>query len=321
MVHFNENPVYNVFFDVDDNLKKSVEKWQNFLATEKRYSGNTVAAYCRDLSIFFNFLSEYREEKASFKTLSALKVTDFRAFLANRSAKKVSRSSLARELSTLRNFFHFLECAGDVVNPALTVVRSPSLPRTLPKPLTEQQAFAVIKTAGELQDEPWLAKRDMAFVTLLYGCGLRIGEAVALDVADKPRSDVMTVYGKGRKERVVPVLALVRDMIDDYLASRPDGAGERTPLFIGVRGERVNPGVMQRQMRRIRQLLGLSDSATPHALRHSFATHLLNGGGDLRTIQELLGHSSLSTTQRYTGIDATSIMNVYEKSHPHALKK
>lgn len=163
-------------------------------------------------------------------------------------------------------------------------------------------------------------KRDMAFVTLLYGCGLRIGEALSLDVKDRPGSDVMTILGKGQKERVVPVLPIVREMINAYLKERPDGAPDNSPLFIGARGERVNPGVMQRQMRKIRDMLGLPETATPHALRHSFATHLLCEGGDLRTIQELLGHASLSTTQRYTGLDADRMMEVYTHAHPRAKK-
>jgi len=320
MVHFNENPRYTVHFDADGALSRAIEAWKDNLRAEKRRSGNTLAAYCRDLAAFLSFLADYRGQQPSFAVLNGLKVTDFRAFLADRAQKKISRSSLAREMSTLRNVFRFLERTGDVVNPAVGIVRSPSLPRALPKPLTRDQAFDVIKTAGRLQDEPWLAKRDMAFVTLLYGCGLRIGEAVALDVGDRPRGDSMIVYGKGRKERLVPVLPLVRDMIDDYLRARPDSPHDGDPLFVGVRGERVNPGVMQRQMRRIRNEIGLPETATPHALRHSFATHLLSGGGDLRTIQELLGHESLSTTQRYTGVDAESIMKVYRHAHPYADK-
>ena len=249
-----------------------------------------------------------------------MEVTDFRAYLAARTQEGIGRTSLARNMSTLRNFFKFLERNAVLSNPAIGVIHSPSSSKSLPKPLSREQAINVIKTAGELQEETWLKKRDMAFVTLLYGCGLRIGEAVSLDVADRPKSDMMTIVGKGRKERAVPVLPAVREMIDDYLKSRPDGAPAKSPLFIGARGERVNPGVMQRQMRKIRDMLGLPETATPHALRHSFATHLLSGGGDLRTIQELLGHSSLSTTQRYTGLDSDRMMDVYTHAHPRAKK-
>ena len=227
---------------------------------------------------------------------------------------------MARELSTLRNFFKYLERNAVLANPAIAVVRSPSLPRIMPHPITRDQALDLIAKAGSLQNEKWLALRDTAFVVLLYGCGLRIGEALALDVKDRPKADMMIVFGKGRKERPVPVLPFVRSAVDAYLAARPDGAPKESPLFVGARGERVNPGVMQRQMRRLRLVVGLPETATPHALRHSFATHLLNAGGDLRTIQELLGHESLSTTQRYTGIDATSMMDVYSRAHPHAKK-
>lgn len=308
----------DITYAADGRLMTAIEEWQRWLRTERRCSGHTAAAYGRDLAVFLNFLQDYTAGTPSFKTLKDMEVTDFRAYLAARTQAGISRTSLARNLSTLRNFFKFLERNALLSNPAIGVIHSPSLPKALPKPLTREQAVNVIKTAGELQEEPWLAKRDMAFVTLLYGCGLRISEALALDVKDRPKAEMMTILGKGRKERVVPVLPIVRQAIEAYLKSRPDGAPANAPLFIGVRGERVNPGVMQRQMRRIREMLGLPDTATPHALRHSFATHLLSGGGDLRTIQELLGHESLSTTQRYTGLDADTMMDVYTHAHPRA---
>lgn len=320
MVHFNDNPSFCVYFCADGALSRQIDEWQTFLRSEKRFSGHTVAAYSRDLSAFLSFLNQYRAQTPDLTMLKELKVTDFRAFLSSRVAKEVSRTSLARELSTLRNFFKFLESRAVLTNPALAVVRSPSVPKSLPHPISRTQAFDLIKTAGCHQKENWLALRDRAFVVLLYGCGLRIGEALALDVKDRPKADMMVVFGKGRKERVVPVLPFVRDVIDAYLAARPDGAGKETPLFIGARGERVNAGVMQREIRNLRKEIGLPDTATPHALRHSFATHLLSEGGDLRTIQELLGHESLSTTQRYTGVDDSSMMNVYAHAHPHAKK-
>lgn len=309
-----------IHYAADGRLMTAIEEWQRWLATERRCSGHTAAAYGRDLAFFLRFVQDYTAKTPSFAVLQKMEVTDFRAYLAARTQEGIGRTSLARNMSTLRNFFKFLERNALLSNPAINVVHSPAVPKSLPKPLTREQAFAVIKTAGELQEDGWLKKRDMAFVTLLYGCGLRIGEAVSLDVADRPKSDMMTVVGKGRKERAVPVLPAVREMIDDYLKSRPDGAPAKSPLFIGARGERVNPGVMQRQMRKIRDMLGLPETATPHALRHSFATHLLSGGGDLRTIQELLGHSSLSTTQRYTGLDSDRMMDVYTHTHPRAKK-
>ena len=304
----------------DGRLLTAIEEWQRWLKTEKRCSGHTAAAYGRDLAFFLKFLQDYTAKTPSFDILGKMEVTDFRAYLAARTQEGIGRTSLARNMSTLRNFFNFLERNALLSNPAINVIHSPSVPKALPKPLTREQAFNVIRTAGELQEAAWLKKRDMAFVTLLYGCGLRIGEALSLDVKDRPASDVMTILGKGHKERVVPVLPDVREMINAYLKERPDGAPDNAPLFIGARGERVNPGVMQRQMRKIRDMLGLPETATPHALRHSFATHLLSGGSDLRTIQELLGHSSLSTTQRYTGLDADRMMEVYTHAHPRAKK-
>jgi len=221
-------------------------------------------------------------------------------------------------MSTLRGFFRFLDRTGRVHNAALSAVRSPRPPAPVPKPLAADEAMDTLETAAELQDEPWLAARDTALFTLLYGCGLRLGEALALDRGDAPTGGAMTVTGKGRKQRVVPVLPVVASALAEYLALCPFRGGRDQPLFVGARGGRLNPGVVQRQMRRLRALLGLPATATPHALRHSFATHLLAGGGDLRTIQELLGHSSLSTTQRYTQVDAARLVSIYSDAHPRA---
>lgn len=320
MAKLHEPQNVEINYIADGRLLTAIEEWQRWLKTEKRCSGHTAAAYGRDLAFFLKFLQDYTAKTPSFDILGKMEVTDFRAYLAARTQEGIGRTSLARNMSTLRNFFNFLERNALLSNPAINVIHSPSIPKALPKPLTREQAFNVIRTAGELQEAAWLKKRDMAFVTLLYGCGLRIGEALSLDVKDRPASDVMTILGKGHKERVVPVLPVVREMINAYLKERPDGAPDNAPLFIGARGERVNPGVMQRQMRKIRDMLGLPETATPHALRHSFATHLLSGGSDLRTIQELLGHSSLSTTQRYTGLDADRMMEVYTHAHPRAKK-
>lgn len=320
MVVFYEPENINVWFCADEKLLIAVEEWRRWLKTERRCSGHTVAAYSRDLAEFLKFVQEYLEKTPSFKILAEFAVTDFRAYLSARTGEGISRTSLARNLSSLRNFFRFLERNAVLSNPSVSILRSPALPKALPKPVTREQAFDMIKTAADLQKEEWMKRRDIAFLMLLYGCGLRIGEALSFDVKDRPRSDMMTVFGKGRKERAVPVLPAVRSAIEAYLNIRPDGANPDTPLFIGAQGERVNPGVMQRQIRRIRNELGLPSSVTPHALRHSFATHLLNGGGDLRTIQELLGHESLSTTQRYTGLDEDRMMEVYTHAHPRAKK-
>ena len=252
------------------------------------------------------------------KDLRGLKTADFRSYLAHRANTGVARSSIARGMSTLRNFFRFLERSDLVHNPAVKAVKTPRLPQTVPKALDEDDALAAITSAGEMYDEPWLSARDTALFLMLYGCGLRIGEALSLTCGDTPKSDTLRVMGKGQKERIVPVLPVVREAIDAYRKLCPFTTDNNSPLFVGKRGKVLNPGVVQRQVRRLRAMLGLAQTATPHALRHSFATHLLAKGGDLRTIQELLGHASLSTTQRYTVVDAARLAKVYDAAHPRA---
>ncbi len=307
-----------ITFAARGKLRAAIDEWQSWLTAERRASKHTIDAYARDLAAFLTFLTDHLGVEADLAELASLKPADFRSYLASRAGAGIGRSSIARGMSTLRNFFKFLERSGRVHNPAVTAVKTPRLPRTVPKALDEDEALAAITTAGELHAEPWLAARDRALMILLYGCGLRIGEALALTCADIPRGDSMRVLGKGRKERIVPVLAVVRAAIEAYRAICPFAATPEAPLFIGKRGKALNPGVMQRQVRRMRAPLGLADTATPHALRHSFATHLLAKGGDLRTIQELLGHASLSTTQRYTVVDAARLTKVYNGAHPRA---
>lgn len=312
------HPLPVAFPPLAPDLVVAVADWQGWLASERRASPHTVAAYGRDLAAFFQFLTPYRGATPGLTDLADLQPADFRAWLAQRTLDGLSRPSIARALSTLRGFFKFLERTGRLENAALKTLRSPRLPKQVPRPLSESDAVEALSTAAELQDEPWLAARDVALFSLLYGCGLRLGEALSLTVADRPRGDTLRVLGKGSKERIVPVLPLVRDAIAAYLAQRPDSCAENSPLFIGARGGALNPGVVQRQMRRLRSLLGLGERATPHALRHSFATHLLANGGDLRTIQELLGHTTLATTQRYTQVDTSHLTRVYQSAHPRA---
>lgn len=308
-------------FTAEPDLRAAIDDWRRWLAAERRSSAHTVDAYCRDLASFLKFLSMHMGYPPGLSELAALNVSDFRAYLAARAAEGLARSSTARAMSTLRNFFRHLERAGLVHNAAIGSVRTPKLPRAVPKPLSEGEARETLSAVGTFAPEPWLADRDIALFTLLYGCGLRLGEALGLNRGDFPERGVptsLTVTGKGNKQRVVPVLPVVGEAIEFYLGSCPFRLGKRDPLFVGARGKRLNPGVVQRQMRKVRAALGLPASATPHALRHSFATHLLSGGGDLRTIQELLGHASLSTTQRYTAVDSARLTEVYEKSHPRA---
>lgn len=296
----------------------AIEGWRDWLAHERRVSAHTLDAYSRDLSAFFAFMAEHLGFPPGLTDLAGLSAADFRSWLARRATEGLSRPSTARAMSTLRGFFRYLEKRGLAANPAIAGMRTPRLPKSVPKALDVAEALETVETVADFADEPWVAKRDVAVLMLLYGCGLRIGEALGLNVAQAPKGDSMVVTGKGNKQRLVPVLPVVREAVEDYLAACPYGLEAGDPLFVGVRGKRLNPGVVQKRMRDVRHLLGLPETATPHALRHSFATHLLAGGGDLRTIQELLGHASLSTTQRYTDVDAARLMDVYTKAHPRA---
>ncbi len=305
--------------DLDPGLSAAIADWRNWLADEKRASPHTLAAYGRDLDHFLIFLSEHLGGPPGLADLAALRPADFRSYLARRAAAGGARTSTARALSTLRGFFRRLGRRDLVHNAAIEGVRTPKVPRSVPKPLSPAEAREALEGTGALGGEPWVVKRDAALLTLLYGCGLRIGEALALDRKQAPIGDAMVVTGKGNKQRMVPVLNVVREGIASYLAACPHHLGRDGPLFVGVRGKRLSAGVVQKRMRTLRALLGLPETATPHALRHSFATHLLANGGDLRTIQELLGHASLSTTQRYTAVDDAKLMEVYRRSHPRAM--
>lgn len=308
-------------FAVAPDLLDAIGRWQAWIADERRASDHTLAAYSRDLSAFCDFLADHLGGQASLADLDRLTAADFRGFLAHRLSLGIGHSSLARCMSTLRNFFRYMEKSGLVSNATIKAVRAPRPKAPIPKPVGADDAIDIIRLAATLSETPWIARRDVAIFTLLYGCGLRIDEALSLDIENLPDGDAMVVTGKGNKQRIVPVLPVVRDAIDSYLKICPFPAGRKDPLFRGARGGRLNAGVVQRQMRTLRAQLGLPDTATPHALRHSFATHLLGAGGDLRTIQELLGHASLSTTQRYTQVDADHLIRVHRDAHPRAKAK
>jgi integrase/recombinase XerC len=311
-------PPAPIHYAARPDLLAAVHRWADWLAGEKRASRHTLDGYGRDLSAFLAFLCHHLGGEADLAALMALSPADFRAFLAARQASGLSRSSMARLMSTLRGFYGFLDRHELGHNPAINAVKTPRPPRSVPKPLAADAAMEALAGAGDLHDEPWLAARDVALFTLLYGCGLRLGEALGMTRRDIPTGETMVITGKGRKQRMVPVLGVVRDAVTDYVAQCPFPLDPDSALFVGARGGPLNPGVVQRQMRRLRPVLGLPETATPHALRHSFATHLLAGGGDLRTIQELLGHASLSTTQRYTKVDAERLTRVYRAAHPRA---
>jgi len=301
------------------DLAGAIDAWRSWLKSERRAAVLSLEAYERDLFAFLAFLAGHHGTPPSLKSLQALERGDLRAWLAQRAGRGLKATSTARALSVVRGFFRFLARRGLVENTAVLGLRNPKLPRAVPKALSEAEAMDALANIGELSNEPWIAKRDAALLTLLYGCGLRLGEALSLTRADvkAARSGRLTVTGKGRKQRIVPVLAIVAAALDDYLAACPF---KGDPLFLGARGGALNPRIVQDRLQRLRLLLGLPATATPHALRHSFATHLLAGGGDLRAIQELLGHASLSTTQRYTEVDAAGLLAVYEQAHPRAKK-
>ena len=310
-----------IFFAGQPDLIRTVEAWQRWMASERRCSAHTLDGYGRDLSSFLAFLTDYHGTAPDLTALAALEAGDIRSWLAKRSNAGIGKSSMARGLSTLRNFFRYLDHHDIIHNPIVAAVKGPRPPRSIPKALAADEALETLAVAAQMYDEPWLAARDVALSALLYGCGLRLGEALGMEGRHIPKADTMVIMGKGRKQRLVPVLPVVRDAIAEYVRLSPYPTGPADKIFVGLRGGPLNPGVVQRQMRRLRPMLGLPDTATPHALRHSFATHLLAGGGDLRTIQELLGHASLSTTQRYTHVDQAQLIRTHTAHHPRAKRK
>jgi integrase/recombinase XerC len=308
---------------LEPDLADAIEQWTAWLKHERRYSRHTLSAYSRDLTAFLQFMHSRLGKKLSLADLSALQRADYRAWLASRQAQGLMASSMARALSVLRSFNKHLMRCEKRYSAVLSTVRSPRMPRSVPKALTEKEAADAIATVAQLSTTVWAGKRDAALLMLLYGCGLRLTEALALNQGDIPdvRTDevpTLLIRGKRDKERVVPILPAVVDAIGDYLAASPYKRSVRAPLFRSRRGRGGRLGARQVQLRlkRLRRLLGLPESTTPHALRHSFATHLLGAGADLRAIQELLGHASISTTQRYTEMNAARRPAVYHKSRP-----
>ncbi|WP_112805457.1 tyrosine recombinase XerC [Ensifer sp.] len=295
------------------------QRWLQGLLQERRLSDNTVEAYERDTRQFLTFLTGHLAGPPRLSDISTLRPADLRGFLAQRRKGGAGARTLGRGLAGLRSFLRYLERSGLANAAGAAAVRSPKQPKSLPKPLTDREALNVVTTDAQLAEEPWVAARNAAVLTLLYGCGLRISEALDLtpgDFAGTPTS--LRINGKGGKTRIVPLMAVARDAVATYLRLCPYHAGADQPMFRGTRGAKLQPAIIQREMQKLRGALGLPDTATPHALRHSFATHLLAGGGDLRTIQELLGHASLSTTQVYTGVDPTRLLEIYDRAHPRA---
>ncbi|HLX13733.1 MAG TPA: tyrosine recombinase XerC [Bradyrhizobium sp.] len=308
---------------VAGDLTLQMTRWLAHLRTERRLSPKTSEAYARDVRQFLEFLGEHWGERVTLAGFAALEASDIRAFMAMRRASDIAGRSLMRALAGLRSFGRFLEREGTGKVGALSAIRAPKVGKSLPKPLPMAAAKRLAdadERAGE-EREPWILARDAAVMALLYGSGLRISEALGLKRRDVPlpgAGDVLVVTGKGNKTRMVPVLQNVLALIQDYAAMCPHPLPADGPVFVGARGGPLKARIIQLAMARLRGVLGLPDSATPHALRHSFATHLLSRGGDLRAIQELLGHASLSTTQIYTGIDSERLLQVYRSAHPRA---
>lgn len=302
-------------FASDEFIRAQIAAWQRELGSVRRLADKTLEAYGRDVDQFLSFLAGHAGGPVSLNTLKDLRGADIRAFMAQRRTESLGSRSLARVLSALKSFFRFLEREGVVATEALNVIRTPKLPKSLPKALSVAEARGTISSSTDKDEEPWVAARDMAVLSLCYGAGLRISEALALCGSDL-ESQSLRVTGKGGKVRLVPLIEAVRKAIDLYMGLSPFKPESNEPLFRGVKGGVLSPRIIQLRMESLRSAFQLPPSATPHALRHSFATHLLGRGGDLRAIQELLGHASLSTTQIYTAVDTDRLLESYRKAHP-----
>jgi integrase/recombinase XerC len=302
-------------FPIADDVLDAVAAWREWLGGEKRAAAKTLESYQFDLNNLFRFMSRHRGGQVNLRMLAALTLADFRSWLAHNASEHKVAASRARAVAGVRNFFRWLDRTGRMHNGAIELLTLPKMPRRLPRPVTEKQAQDIVTSAKDDAAQDWIGLRDEALFTLLYGAGLRLGEALGLMRADMNQADRIIVTGKGNKQRSVPLLPMVKARVQKYLEECPYQA---QPLFVGARGEALNPAVAQRHMRQLRRQLNLPDSVTPHALRHSFATHMLASGADLRSLQELLGHSSLSTTQLYTQVDAGQLAKVYSAAHPRA---
>jgi integrase/recombinase XerC len=301
-----------------DGAARLMQEWLAQLGAVRGASPKTLIAYRRDVASYLGFLADHWGGPAGAARLAAVTTEDLRAWMAHERGRGLSARSLARGLSAVKSFHVWLAEARGLPAPAVSATRGPRLKERLPRPVAPDAAKALIAAVEALGREPWVAARDAAAVTLLYGCGLRISEALSLRQADAPLGEMLRIRGKGGRERLVPVLPVAARAVEAYLALLPFPPDPAAPLFLGVRGGALNQRHLQAAMATARMQLGLPATATPHALRHSFATHLLERGGDLRTIQELLGHATLATTQLYTGVDQVRLMEAYAAAHPKA---
>ncbi|MBQ7303743.1 MAG: tyrosine recombinase XerC [Alphaproteobacteria bacterium] len=304
-----------ITYKAQDDVINVIKAWENYLSVEKRFSVHTVSAYMRDLSFFINYFAD-KGESVDTEFLSSLDVREFRSFISHRAAMHLEKSSVAREISAFKNFFKWLDTAHIIKNSAISVISAPKPNKVLPKSVDSDDTIDIINEAKKIASTDWQGLRDMAVFTLLYGAGLRISEALALNYGDFITADnFLKIKGKGNKERIVPLLPVVKENISAYIKAVAQNFNYDDALFIGARGERLSPRIIQRQLQKIRNRLGLPDTVTPHALRHSFATHLLAQGADLRSIQELLGHETLATTERYTDVKLETLKREYDKAY------
>mgnify|MGYP000128390863 FL=1 len=307
------------------SVAEAQSAWRDWLQSERRFSAHTLTAYQHDVATFLGFMTSYLGAEPTLDALGQLKPAEFRAWLAERGRQGLARTSTARAFASVRSFFRFLDKNGLAHNASIASIQTPKLPRSVPKALSERDMEDLLDAESDRDRAPWLDLRDTAVLILLYGAGLRIGEALALTKAEidellKSGNDTLAITGKGNKTRMVLLLPQALKALKDYRDACPwlTAAKPGDRVFMGARGGALDPAIVQKRVREIRRSLGLAESVTPHALRHSFATHLLGAGGDLRAIQELLGHASLSTTQRYTDVDAARLAAVYRNAHPRA---
>lgn len=303
-----------IIYNSDSELQGIINNWLLWLKNERRYSEHTIDAYARDMACFINFFATDNAVDVDF--LRNMQVHDFRRFIGFRAMHYIEKSSQSRELSAVKNFFKWLDKNHIAKNSAISVITNPRLPKVLPKALDVTDAQDLLQQVKSFAKDDWQGLRDQAILILLYGCGLRISEALSLNVGDiNPNSNFLRIKGKGNKERLVPLLPIITEAVNAYTATAPYTFKHGEALFVGARGERLSPRIIQRQLQKIRAYMGLPDTVTPHALRHSYATHLLAEGTDLRSIQELLGHASLTTTQRYTDVQTETLKREYDKAY------
>ena len=305
---------------MNKHIEDAFTNWLGNLKEVRNLSDNTLISYKHDVKSFLEFINIHTGSEVSIKYLNDMKISDFRSFLSYLRNKDISSTSIARIISSLKSFFNYLLNTNLIESTVVQSLRTPKQKKSLPRPISSELAIETIKHAQDMEKEKWIGMRNKSILMLLYGCGLRISEALNLNFEDINENDYLIIKGKGNKERMVPLMDYVKNDIENYIHECPKNFMKDDPLFVGKRLDRLSPRIIQYVLEKIRHNLSLPETATPHALRHSFATHLLDSGGDLRTIQELLGHSSLSTTQKYTKVETEKLYDAYSKTHPLAKK-